>query len=127
MFLRIYKRAMIPHSNCYIGVIGRDSIFLKIEQFPNVVSGTLEYKFYEKDNNSGEINGKMNGDTLVADYTFSSEGIKSIRQVAFVIKEDLVIEGYGEMEDKNGKMVFKNLQKLNFNTNTNLKKSTCLN
>ena len=120
-------KAMIPTQTCYLGVIGKDSIFLKVEQFPNEVKGALAYKFYEKDKSNGEIDGKMNGDTLVAYYTFKSEGIRSVRQVAFLLQEGEAKEGTGDMEEKEGKMNFKNLNKLNFNNTFNLKKSTCLN
>jgi hypothetical protein len=58
------------------------------------------FKFYEKDSNKGVIDGKLNGDTLLADYKFMSEGIQSTRQVIFLIKDSNATEGYGPMEEK---------------------------
>lgn len=118
-------KVMIPEQACYIGVIGKDTIFLKAERFPNVVTGKLAYRFYEKDKSQGELEGKMYGDTLVADYTFSSEGQTSIRQVAFLLQGADAREGYGELEEKEGKMVFKNRGQLRFTGSVLLKKVAC--
>ena len=115
----------IPDMTCYASMHGKDTVFLKLEKFPSVVTGILEYKLYEKDANEGELDGKLFGDTLIADYKFKSEGRESIRQVAFLIKENAVKEGYGDMEEKNGKMVFKNTGSLNFNEGLQLNEIAC--
>jgi hypothetical protein len=116
---------MIPNQTCYAGTIGRDSIFLKIEKFPNVVTGRLEYKFYEKDNSVGEIDGVMSNDTLVADYRFTTEGKQSVTQVIFLLQGDFAIEGYGEKEEKEGKTVFKNRGQISFENSIRLNKTAC--
>lgn len=118
-------KVMIPKQTCYIGSLGQDTVTLKIERFPNVVTGLLEYRFNEKDYKKGEFDGKLNGDTLVADYTFSSEGTKSVRQVVFLLQGDTAIEGYGEMEEKNGKMVFKNLNEIKFDGTLKFYRTEC--
>jgi hypothetical protein len=107
-------KAMIPESACYENTTGKDSFFMKMEVFPNVVTGKLDYDFSEKDKNTGEFDGVLKGDTLLADYTFKSEGVSSVRQVAFLLRDSSVIEGYGPMKEKDGKMVFTDLSKLNF-------------
>lgn len=89
-------RIQIPKQGCYMHVAGRDTIRLKVETFPNVVTGTLQYNFYEKDKSSGDLEGVLHGDTLVADYSFMSEGVRSMRKVFFLIKDSMAIEGYGE-------------------------------
>lgn len=118
-------KVMIPAQTCYMGTIGKDSIFLKAERFPNVITGTLEYKNYEKDRSTGTIDGKMNGDTLVADYTFTSEGIESVAQVVFLLRGDTAMEGYGEKEEKDGKMVFKDPGKVSFDNSVKLNRVEC--
>ena len=118
---------MVPAQTCYLGTIAKDSVFLKTEKFPNVVTGTLEYKNYEKDSSKGELEGKMSGDTLIAQYRFSSEGTTSISQVVFLIKGDSAYEGFGEMEEKDGVMVFKNLNEIKFDTTLILNKVSCIN
>ena len=67
----------------------------------------------------------MNGDTLLADYTFQSEGTESVRQVAFLKKGDGFVEGYGDVEDQGGKMVFKNTAMLDFGSGTAFTKVPC--
>ena len=100
-------KAQIPDMSCYNYVSGKDTIKLKLEKFPNVVTGTLAYLFFEKDKSKGTFDGVMRGDTLVADYTFMSEGKSSVRQVAFIVKDSAVTEGYGPQEEKDGKMILK--------------------
>jgi len=90
----------VPNTVCYLNVTGKDSIFLKTEIFPNVVTGTLKYKFFEKDNNYGEIDGTLRGDTLIADYKFMSEGVQSVRKVMFLITGSAATEIYEATESK---------------------------
>ena len=108
-------KIQVPNTVCYLNVTGKDSIFLKTEILPNVVTGTLKYKFFEKDNNNGEIDGTLHGDTLIADYKFMSEGVQSIRKVMFLITGNTATEIYESGELKDGKPVYKKsteLQKL---------------
>jgi hypothetical protein len=114
-----------PANSCYVGTSGKDSAILNINADGNKIGGTLSYKFYEKDSNQGSVNGTKNGDTLIADYTFTSEGQTSVRQVAFLQKENSLIEGYGDMEEKDGKMQFKSPAKLNFGNGFKLEKVPC--
>ena len=116
----------IPATGCYSHISSGDTVRLKVETFPNVVTGTLDYGFFEKDKSMGEIEGKLKGDTLLADYTFTSEGIRATRQVIFLIKDSLALEGYGEMEERGGKMIFRNLQKVDFNKGMKLVKVSCV-
>lgn len=115
----------IPASACYRYATASDTIALKVERFPNVVTGMLNYKLKEKDKNSGEIDGVLRGDTLIADYSFLSEGTRSTRQVAFLIQGDYATEGYGSMKDENGKMVFDNISTIDFSKGTKLVKLEC--
>lgn len=103
-----------PISECYVGVLKRDTISLTVSLYGKRVAGELTYKFFEKDSNSGIVSGTMNGDTLIGEYTFQSEGRTSIRQVAFLKKGNTFIEGYGDIMDDNGKMRFKNPKQLHF-------------
>ena len=121
----IENKVMIPASSCYSTTAGKDSVFLKVEVFPNVVTGNLSYNLYEKDSNKGEFEGRLHGDTLIADYKFVSEGKQSTRQVIFLIKNEMAVEGYGNMEEKNGEMVFTGMKEISFGKGLVLKKSPC--
>jgi hypothetical protein len=118
-------KVQIPDMSCYNYVSGKDTIKLKLEKFPNVVTGMLDYLFSEKDKSKGTIDGVMRGDTLVADYTFMSEGRSSVRQVVFIVKDSTVTEGYGPQEEKDGKMVFKNINTIDFSKGSKLERIQC--
>lgn len=121
----IENKIMIPVSSCYSTTTNKDTAFLKVEIFENVVTGRLSYKFHEKDNNTGDFEGHLHGDTLLADYTFMSEGIQSTRQVIFLIRDNIATEGYGNMEEKSGKTVFKDQRNITFGKGLLLKKVPC--
>ncbi|MEL4308521.1 hypothetical protein [Joostella sp. CR20] len=115
----------LPTVECYQYIQGKDTISLNIETHDNLVSGTLAYKFFEKDKSFGTINGKLNGDILKADYTFKAEGTTSTREVIFMKSNDQLIPAYGETIEKEGKFVFKENSKLDFNSAQALQKVTC--
>ena len=111
--------------NCYRYINNNDTINLKTVNVKGFITGTLVYNLYEKDENKGTIQGSMKGNVLIADYTFFSEGMKSVRQVAFKKIGSNFIEGYGDVEDKNGKMIFKNPDSLTFSQSVILKAFDC--
>jgi hypothetical protein len=116
----------IPDTQCYSSMNGKDTVLLKLEKLPNATTGRLIYKLYEKDANEGRLDGKLKGDTLIADYTFKSEGNESVRQVAFLIQDTIATEGYGEMVEKEGKMIFKNPASIAFDKGIKLQKIPCV-
>ncbi|MEO5889856.1 MAG: hypothetical protein ABIQ31_06355 [Ferruginibacter sp.] len=118
-------KIMIPSSACYSTMTGKDTVLLKVEVFPNVVTGKITYKLFEKDSNKGDFDGHLHGDTLLADYKFMSEGKLSTRQVIFLIKGDTATEGYGDMEEKDRVMIFKDVKQVSFGKGIILKKSDC--
>jgi len=116
----------IDISGCYI--YSQDSSYIEMEIIHEgeQILGTLKYKLFEKDANLGTIAGKISDSILIADYKFTSEGTQSTRQIAFLIKNNQLIEGYGEVE-VNGKIAtFKNIEDLDFSSSkVILKKHDC--
>ena len=112
-------------NECYQLVRGKDTIAASLTIEGQKVSGNLVYNFYEKDRNKGSILGTIKGDTLVADYTFQSEGQESIRQVTFLRKDKTLIEGYGESKQEGNKSVFLNAKAIQFTSSTILKEVPC--
>lgn len=110
---------------CYQYAANKDTIRLKLNQLDNIVSGTLLYSLYEKDRNQGTLTGTLKGDLLVADYTFLSEGVTSVRQVAFKRKDNGWVEGYGDVTVKNDTVFFQNVDSLQFNDSFELGKVAC--
>lgn len=111
--------------SCYAYIKNGDTAKLTFMTSGDITTGELIYKLAEKDSNKGIIKGKMYGDTLLADYTFNSEGKESVRQVAFVKRGDDLLEGFGDVEQKDGKMVFKNTKTLTFGQSIVFKKVDC--
>ena len=114
-------------AECYSVIIKKDTVSMGLNIKGNqIISGTLSYKFFEKDKNKGTLVGEMKGDTLIANYTFMSEGVSSIRQVAFLKKGNTFVEGYGDVVDDNkGKVTFKDPKELKFDGNIVLLQVDC--
>jgi len=100
---------------CYQNILNKDTTDLQLTiTGNNMVTGQLTYNRFEKDDNKGDITGEKKGDTLFAFYTFQSEGMRSVREVIFLKKDNALVEGFGDLEDKNGRVVFKDRSKLKF-------------
>lgn len=112
-------------NECYELAKGKDTLSASLIIDGEKVSGNLVYNFYEKDKNAGSILGRIKGDTLLADYTFQSEGQESIRQVTFLRKNKTLIEGYGESKQEGNKSVFLNAKAIQFTSSTVLKEVPC--
>ena len=113
-------------SACYASVTAADSATLRLVNTNGDITGELTYNYYEKDDNRGTIMGQMHGDTLLADYTFMSEGTESVRQVAFLKKGEGFVEGYGDAEEREGKMIFTNTAALDFGQGSVFEKTPCV-
>jgi hypothetical protein len=114
-----------PVEHCYAKVDSKDTVQLRLVMNDNQVTGSLLYKLAEKDSNKGQLQGTMHGDVLIANYTFQSEGTESVREVAFRIKDSTATEGYGKVEEKNGRMVFTDPDNLSFGKSMVLKEIPC--
>ena len=110
---------------CYQHTKDSSTIKLNIKINDNMVSGNLLYDYYQKDRSAGKIKGELKSDTLFADYTFMSEGVESVREVVFIKTANGWVEGYGEIDDKDGKVMFKDKSKITFDNNVVLRETAC--
>lgn len=110
-------------TTCYSYEENGDSVSLQMKTIGNEVTGSMVYSLAEKDKNTGTFKGTINNNILIADYTFQSEGVESTRQIAFEIKGDQLIEGYGDMTDDGIK--FKDVAQLKFTSTMPLSKVDC--
>ncbi len=110
---------------CYAWIAKKDSALLKLDISGNKVSGNLNYFLYEKDNNKGTINGILQDSLIIADYTFQSEGMTSVRQVVFKIYGGSLIEGFGDINMKGDTARFKNISQLQFQEERPFIKTDC--
>ncbi|MEO7976599.1 hypothetical protein [Flavobacterium sp.] len=117
-----------PSGNqCYASTANNSTIWMSFNVNSNQeVNGKLSYSLYGKDKNEGTLIGNVYGDTLIADYTFDSEGVSSVRQVAFLQKDGTYIEGYGDVVEANGKVSFKDKKTLKFDIKNTLTKIDCV-
>lgn len=84
---------------CYAYQENGDTIYMKIDQVGEKVTGTLDIAYAEKDANTGTFEAELKGETLFGMYTFNSEGKQSKREIAFLVKNNQLIEGYGVMKE----------------------------
>ena len=111
--------------DCYTFATKKDTAFLHMNVTDNIVSGDLEYHFFEKDSNKGTIQGKIIGDTLIAEYTFLSEGTTSIREIVMIKKGNDLVEGFGDVRELDNKISFLNRAKLSFKNGLTFRKNNC--
>ena len=119
----IAKKTKALDLGCYVFDDGKNIVSLEITENDEEIKGNLTYALYEKDKNSGKFTGKFNDGILIADYTFQSEGKESIRQVAFKVEGDKLIEGYGDLNDEG--TAFKDISNIQFTSTMPLTKTEC--
>ena len=120
----VKENTPVASTVCYAST-GNNTVNLKLLINGSSVTGNLLYNLKEKDSNKGDLTGTLKGDTLLADYNFMSEGVQSTRQVIYLLKDNAAIEGYGDVEEKNGKMIFKNTSTVTFGKGVKLQKVNC--
>ncbi len=103
---------------------GRDSIRLELNAKGDSLIGSLDYAFYEKDRNSGVFRAVVQDSILRGKYTFNSEGQSSTREIVFGIVPNGLIEGFGEVKEIDGIMVFNDIKSLQYNHGMLLTKKT---
>ena len=70
--------SMVPtvQEDCYAYKKDGNTIYMRLKKDNTAaVKGDLEYAFSEKDANKGTFEGTVKGDTLIAMYTVTSEGM----------------------------------------------------
>jgi hypothetical protein len=112
-------------AGCYSSIINKDTSAMQIETKGAVVSGPLSYNIFEKDRNDGNFQGEVRGNILTGWYLFKSEGMMSVRQVAWKINGRSLWPGYGEVTQKGDTMLFKNIDQLRFDSTRPFTKVPC--
>lgn len=110
---------------CYEMTLKKDSAFLQLHVADTLVSGTLEFNFHEKDRNTGSLRGVLRNNLIIADYTFQSEGITSVRELVFQIHNNTLLQGFGDLQEQDGKLVFQDKNKVQYHTNNPFIKVAC--
>ncbi|MDH6253871.1 hypothetical protein M2347_003598 [Chryseobacterium sp. H1D6B] len=114
-----------PKSFCYLGVVGKDSVFASIDDNLGTIAGKLFYKNSEKDSSKGDVSGFKSGDTLKLTYEFQSEGSKSKRDIFFIQKGGTLIEGIGAQKEDSGQMKYADEKKISYKDVQKLETADC--
>ena len=113
----------ILKKECYTYNANGNKVEMQIQYNGNDVVGTLNYNLSEKDSNTGAFVGTLQNNILLLDYTFQAEGMESVRQVAFKLIDDKLVEGYGEMNEDGTQ--FLDVSKIEFTSTMPLDKFDC--
>ena len=108
---------------CYSYTDDLNSVILQISNLEDSIVGKLTYTHDGKDINSGVFIGELNDNKLFGTYTFISEGKESKRKIAFLIKDEQLIEGYAELNE-NG-TGFLDKENITYASATPLTKTDC--
>lgn len=89
---------------CYTANVKTDSAFLSLKQNNDKIDGRLWYKFAEKDNSKGKLNGYLKNDTLTLNYIFNAEGSTSEMPIKLFYKEGKFYEVHNNVvnDSENG-------------------------
>ncbi len=123
--LRYVTKAPLGLPGCYSWTAGRDTATVHLQVTENQVTGNLIYDWSEKDRNSGTLQGVLQDSLVVANYTFQSEGMTSVREVVFKIKGDSLVEGFGDFNTSGDTIKYKNKAQLQFQNDRPFVKGAC--
>lgn len=117
------KPASLLQTGCYAYNADNNAINFEITGVGDEFTGTLTYTLDEKDTNKGTFKGQLSDDKLFGIYTFMSEGVESTREVAFMLKDNQLIEGYGELNESGN--AFKDKNSISYTSTMPLTKTDC--
>lgn len=117
-----FKKSILE-IGCYEYNNDGNVIKMEITEMDNNVNGTLNIAYAQKDASQGKFIGILNDDKLMGTYTFNSEGLESSREMVFLVKDDQLIEGYGELNENGTK--FKDVNTIKYTALMPLTKVDC--
>ena len=103
-------------SGCYSQIIKRDTSSLQLQKKGSNLTWALSYSIYQKDRNDGTVMAEQSGDIIKGWYLFKSEGIISVRQVAWKISGEELWPATGEVTQKNDTTIFAKPDQLKFDS-----------
>ena len=113
-------------SGCYSQIVQRDTSSLQLQKKESSLTGALSYSIYQKDRNDGTVMAEQSGDIIKGWYLFKSEGIISVRQVAWKIKDEELWPATGEVLQRNDTTLFAKPDQLKFDSTWPFKKVPCV-
>ncbi|WP_267402999.1 MULTISPECIES: hypothetical protein [unclassified Chryseobacterium] len=112
-------------SFCYMGVTGKDTVFVSIDDNLGTITGKMATKNSEKDSNKGDLSGFKSGDTLKLSYEFAAEGTTGNKNdIYFLQTKDGLVEGIGQRDTETGTK-YVSEKKIRYAGGNNLKSADC--
>jgi hypothetical protein len=112
-------------SFCYMGITGKDTVFVSIDDNLGTITGKMATKNSEKDSNKGDLSGFKSGDTLKLTYEFSAEGVSGNKNdIYFLQTKNGLSEGIGDRDAETGTK-YANEKKIKYAGGRNLKIADC--
>jgi hypothetical protein len=112
-------------SGCYLRVIKRDTLALRLEEKDSAVTGKLSFDNYEKDGSSGSVKGTVENNIVKLIYDFQSEGMHSVMDIYFKITDKGLIQGIGEVAARGDTTSYANPDKVDYPAANELLKISC--
>jgi hypothetical protein len=112
-------------SFCYMGITGKDTVFVTIDDNLGTITGKMATKNSEKDSNKGDLSGFKSGDTLKLTYEFAAEGTTGNKNdIYFLQTKDGLSEGIGDRDAETGTK-YASEKKIKYAGGRNLKVADC--
>ena len=99
---------------CFEQNEGDDIVFVTLLISGDSIHGTMVKDRFETDNHTGNLIGTFNDGLINAEYSFNSEDIHYVNQMQFKLSGDTLYQASGEMEEQNGKFIFKDPSQLKY-------------
>jgi len=113
-------------AGCFSQINNRDTAWMQLDAKGITMTGPLSYRIFEKDRNEGTVQAEVTNGVLIGWYLFRSEGLMSVRQVAWKINKDQLWPATGEMKQRNDSMVFANEAALTYDSARPFIRVTCV-
>lgn len=112
---------------CYVATIERNIYALRLDEENNgLITGVMSYNNYQFDGSSGSFMGSYENGILRGNYSFTSEGTDSTRELIFKKEGDNLIQGFGSGKIINGVEIIDQNLSVNYDpTYTFVKNEDC--
>lgn len=92
---------------CYAFREGKDVTAIELTIDRDLVTGYYAWEPFERDGAHGYFQGKIADNRISVDFTYMIEGSIQAEELLLKLEGDRLLQGRGELEDKNGKLIIK--------------------
>jgi hypothetical protein len=110
---------------CFAQRNGENVRLIKISLYQGSINGTIQNYLPGREVNEGMFSGSMEGDTLFMRYLFQYQGKDTMKQVAFLLQGDAILEGEAPVVDNGFGDLILDREFLSFNPALKLIRANC--